>query len=49
MLGTAWKTYELSLAGQSYGGSKGVIGAFAWVLKDTTKAATFYLDNIVWQ
>jgi hypothetical protein len=49
MLGTAWKTYELSLGGQTYGGTKGVIGAFAWVLKDTTKAATFYLDNIVWQ
>jgi hypothetical protein len=49
VLGTAWKTYELSLAGQMYGGPKGVIGAFAWVLKDTTKAATFYLDNLIWQ
>jgi hypothetical protein len=46
-LGTAWKTYSLPLAGQSYGTS--VIGGFAWVLKDTTKSATFYLDNIVWQ
>jgi hypothetical protein len=50
VLGTSWKTLELSLAGQSYANPpKGVIGAFAWVLKDTTKAATFYLDNIVWQ
>jgi hypothetical protein len=47
VLGTAWKTYELSLAGQLYGTN--VIGAFAWILKDTTKPATFYLDNIVWQ
>jgi hypothetical protein len=47
MLGTSWKAYELSLAGQSYGSN--VVGAFAWILKDTTKAATFYLDNIVWQ
>jgi hypothetical protein len=50
VLGTAWKPLELSLAGQSYAnGGKGVIGAFAWVLKDTTKAATFYLDDIVWR
>jgi len=47
VLGTSWKPLELSLAGQSYGSN--VIGAFAWILKDTTKAATFYLDNIVWQ
>jgi hypothetical protein len=46
-LETSWKTYTLPLAGQSYGIN--VIGAFAWVIKDTTKAATFYLDNIVWQ
>lgn len=46
-LGTGWKTLSLSLAGQSYGES--VVGAFAWVLKDTTRAATFYLDDIVWQ
>jgi hypothetical protein len=47
VLTTGWKTLELSLAGQTYGTN--VIGAFAWILKDTTKAATFYLDNIVWQ
>jgi hypothetical protein len=46
-LGTAWKALSLSLAGQSYGTN--VVGAFAWVLKDTGKAATFYLDNIVWE
>jgi len=47
VLGTGWKPLELSLAGQTYGSN--VIGAFAWILKDTSKAATFYLDNIVWQ
>jgi hypothetical protein len=47
VLSTGWKPYALSLAGQSYGSN--VIGAFAWILKDTTKPATFYLDNIVWQ
>jgi hypothetical protein len=47
VLGTGWKTLELSLAGQTYGSN--VVGAFAWILKDTTKPATFYLDNIIWQ
>jgi hypothetical protein len=45
-LGTAWQSYTLPLTG-NYGSS--VFGAFAWVLTDTTKAATFYLDNIVWE
>jgi hypothetical protein len=47
LLGTTWKAYSLPLTGASYG--NGVIGAFAWVLTDTTKPATFYLDNIVWE
>ena len=47
MLGTSWQPYSLSLAGQSYEG--GVVGAFAWVLQDTSQPATFYLDNIVWE
>jgi hypothetical protein len=47
MLSTGWKTYELPLAGQSYGQS--VVGAFAWILTDTTRPATFYLDDIVWR
>jgi hypothetical protein len=47
VLGPAWKPFSLSLADQSYGSD--VIGAFAWVLKDTTKPATFYLDDIVWE
>jgi hypothetical protein len=46
VLGTAWKSYTLSLGGMSY--SK-VIGAFAWVLTDTGKTTTFYLDSIEWQ
>jgi hypothetical protein len=45
-LGTTWQSYTLPLTG-SY--DTGVFGAFAWVLTDTTKAATFYLDNIVWE
>jgi hypothetical protein len=46
-LGTAWAPQSLSLAGMSYGAT--VIGGFAWVLLDTTKPATFYLDDIVWE
>jgi hypothetical protein len=46
-LGTTWQKVSLPLGGQSYGSS--VIGAFAWVLKDTTHPATFYLDGIVWE
>jgi hypothetical protein len=45
-LGTTWQKFSLPLGGQSYGGN--VVGAFAWVLKDTTHPATFYLDGIVW-
>ncbi|HEY2901566.1 MAG TPA: hypothetical protein VGL59_13375 [Polyangia bacterium] len=43
---STWSTGSLSLTGLDYGMS--VVGGFAWVLTDTTKAATFYLDNIVW-
>jgi hypothetical protein len=46
-LTTGWKKYSLSLANMTYGNN--VIGAFAWVLLDTHKAATFYLDGIVWE
>ena len=46
VLGTAWKPYSLPLNGNY---ASGVVGAFAWVLTDTTKAATFYLDSIVWE
>ena len=46
LLGTGWTTYALPLAGASY---TTVLGAFAWVLKDTTKPATFYLDDIAWE
>jgi hypothetical protein len=46
-LQSSWLKYTLPLDGQSYGAS--VIGAFAWVLKDTTRPATFYLDGIVWE
>jgi hypothetical protein len=46
-LTTGWKKYSLSLGNMTYGTN--VIGAFAWVLLDTKKAATFYLDGIVWE
>jgi hypothetical protein len=45
-LSTAWQTFSLPLGGQSYGSN--VVGGFAWVLKDTTCPATFYLDGIIW-
>jgi hypothetical protein len=47
VLGPTWKDTSISLVGQTYGTN--LIGAFAWVLTDTTKPATFYLDNIVWE
>jgi hypothetical protein len=47
VLGTAWQRYELPLLGASYGSN--VVGGFAWILTETTKPATFYLDNIVWE
>jgi hypothetical protein len=45
-LGTTWKSYALPITG-SYGAA--VLGGFAWVLTDTSKPVTFYLDNIVWE
>jgi hypothetical protein len=47
ILAAAWTKYALPLAGASY--PTGVLGAFAWVLKDTTQPATFYLDDLVWE
>jgi hypothetical protein len=46
-LTTGWRPYALAIAGINYGTS--VVGAFAWVLKDTSRSATFYLDGIVWE
>jgi hypothetical protein len=43
---TAWQAGSLSLAGLNYGHN--VVGGFAWVLTNTAKAATFYIDDIVW-
>ena len=45
-LSTTWKQYRISLAGAQYGSN--VVGPFGWVLNDTSKAATFYVDGIVW-
>jgi hypothetical protein len=46
-LAASWTTFAMPLAGATY--PAGLLGAFAWVLKDTTRAATFYLDDIVWE
>jgi hypothetical protein len=47
ILSPAWSEHALPLAGATYPG--GVLGAFAWVIKDTTQPATFYLDDILWE
>jgi len=46
-LTTNWTHYSMPIAGLFYGTS--VAGAFAWILHDTLKPATFYLDGIVWE
>jgi hypothetical protein len=46
-LTTSWASYSLPLTGQDYGTS--VLGGFAWVVTDTMKPATFYLDGIIWE
>jgi hypothetical protein len=46
-LTTTWQPYQLSLSGILY--PTPILGAFAWVLHDTSKPATFYLDGIVWE
>jgi hypothetical protein len=45
-LSTAWKPFSIPLT-MPYGNN--VYGGFAWVLTDTTKPATFYIDGIVWE
>ena len=45
-LSASWTTRTVSLEGLTY---DAVLGSFAWILTDTTKPATFYLDNIVWE
>jgi hypothetical protein len=46
-LTTSWQKFSLPLAGLSYGTN--LVGPFAWVLTDTSRPATFYLDGIVWE
>jgi hypothetical protein len=41
-----WVRYTISLDGASY---DRVIGPFLWLLKDTSKPARFFLDDIVWE
>lgn len=47
-LSTTWTQYTIPLT-DPYDGPYGVVGAFAWVITDTSKPATFYLDGIVWE
>jgi hypothetical protein len=47
VLTTTWTRHELPLAGARY--DTGVLGAFAWVLHDTTRPATFFIDGIQWE
>jgi hypothetical protein len=43
----AWQQYSISLEGVSYGHN--VFGPFGWSLEDTSAAATFFVDGIVWE
>src|SRR5688572_8895509 len=47
ILSTTWTEHAMQLAGATY--PSGILGAFAWVLKDTTQPATFYVDDILWE
>jgi hypothetical protein len=42
-----WQPYSISLEGVSYGTN--VFGAFGWTLKETTRAARFFIDGVVWE
>jgi hypothetical protein len=46
-LGTTWRAYSIPLAGADY--STGVFGGFSWQVADSSRAFTFYLDDIVWE
>jgi hypothetical protein len=43
----AWQKFTLPLGGVAYGWN--VFGPFGWMIRDTTKPATFYLDGVVWE
>ena len=47
VLGTTWTQHTISLEGLGYGWN--LFGPFAWMLKDTTRPATFYIDGVVWE
>ncbi len=47
ILQPSWKKLTLPLAGATY--ETGLLGAFAWVLKDTRLPARFFVDDIVWE
>jgi hypothetical protein len=46
-LGTTWQPYTVSLAGAQYGSN--VFAPFGWMLSDTSRPVTFYVDGIVWE
>jgi hypothetical protein len=43
---STWVRYTIAFAGARY---ERVVTPFAWLLKDTSTAARFYLDDIVWE
>ena len=45
-LSPSWLRISIPLAGARY---SRIIGAFAWLLRDTAQPARFYLDDIVWE
>jgi hypothetical protein len=47
ILTPGWTKYVMPLAGGEIG--PGLLGGFAWTIKDTTRPAVFYLDDIVWE
>jgi hypothetical protein len=47
ILKTTWTRYTLPLSGGTY--PAGILGAFAWAIKDTRAPARFYVDDLVWE
>ena len=43
---TTWTRRRISLAGTGY---DRLVAPFAWLLKDTTTSARFYLDDLIWE
>jgi hypothetical protein len=46
VLSPTWQQFSMPFAGKQTGDR--LVGGFAWTLKDTGRAATFYIDGVVW-